>query len=221
MPPCHIETFEQEKALIVERFDRRLSSDASWWVRLPQEDFCQATGSSPGLKYQSDGGPGIKEIASLLNGSAESEKDKRVFFKSQILFWLLAATDGHTKNFSIFILPKGRYQLTPIYDVISTYPVSGHGVGLLAPETLKMAMALRGTSGNKYGWKSIQRRHWLSTAREGGLSRSAVEEIIDEILLLAPVVTSELEGRLPDDFPAGIAEAILTGVRSGVGILKG
>jgi serine/threonine-protein kinase HipA len=51
---CEVATFEDQKALVVERFDRRLSSDASWIVRLPQEDMCQATGRPSHLKYQAD-----------------------------------------------------------------------------------------------------------------------------------------------------------------------
>lgn len=36
--------FGEQKALIVERFDRRWARDNSWLIRLPQEDFCQALG---------------------------------------------------------------------------------------------------------------------------------------------------------------------------------
>jgi len=46
-----------DKVLVVERFDRRWSSDNQWLMRLPQEDMCQALGYSPALKYESHGGP--------------------------------------------------------------------------------------------------------------------------------------------------------------------
>ncbi|MFN2767766.1 HipA domain-containing protein, partial [Escherichia coli] len=85
----------------VERFDRKLSSDKRWWIRLPQEDMCQALRVSPLRKYQSDGGPGITDIMERLSRSEQAETDRRRFFKAQIIFWLLAATDGHAKNFSI------------------------------------------------------------------------------------------------------------------------
>src|ERR1700761_1041753 len=87
---CDIATFEDQKALVVERFDRRLSSDASWIVRLPQEDMCQATGRPSHLKYQADGGPGIAEIMDVLLGSENADPDRRQFFKTQLVFWLLA-----------------------------------------------------------------------------------------------------------------------------------
>ncbi len=46
-----------------------------------------------------------------------------MFFKAQVLFWLLAAIDGHAKNSSIFIEPDGRYRMTPLYDIMSAYPL--------------------------------------------------------------------------------------------------
>lgn len=83
---CKIARFEELKVLIVERFDRRLSADASWIVRLPREDFCQATGTSPLHKYQSDGGPGIGKVMEILLGSEEAESDRIHFFKTQVVF---------------------------------------------------------------------------------------------------------------------------------------
>src|SRR6185437_1135839 len=59
---CSMSHFESQKALVVERFDRRLSADRRWIIRLPQEDFCQALGIAPTQKYQTDGGPGIEAI---------------------------------------------------------------------------------------------------------------------------------------------------------------
>jgi serine/threonine-protein kinase HipA len=122
---CDIAHFEAQKVLVVERFDRRLSSDGRWLMRLPQEDLCQATATPPYLKYQADGGPGIARILDILAGSENSETDRRQFFKAQVVFWLLAATDGHAKNFSLFHLPGGRYRATPLYDILSAHPVNG------------------------------------------------------------------------------------------------
>ena len=59
---CRIEKFGDQPALVVERFDRRLAADGKWFMRLPQEDFCQATATAPALKYESEGGPGIGKI---------------------------------------------------------------------------------------------------------------------------------------------------------------
>lgn len=59
-------------------------------MRLPQEDFCQALGVAPAIKYESDGGPGIHDGMKFLLGSQEVQKDRETFFKAQILFWLMA-----------------------------------------------------------------------------------------------------------------------------------
>jgi serine/threonine-protein kinase HipA len=141
---CRMETFGDQKALVVDRFDRRLAPDGKWYIRLPQEDFCQATGTPPDLKYESDGGPGITEILDLLRGADRSEQDRRNFMRTQLLFWMLAAIDGHAKNFSIFHLPGSAYRMTPGYDILSAHPMLGHGRGKLAPEKIRMAMAVRG-----------------------------------------------------------------------------
>ena len=68
--PCRIETFGERKTLVVERFDRQLAADGAWWLRLPQEDFCQSTATPPALKYENDGGPGIRTKASSRRSSA-------------------------------------------------------------------------------------------------------------------------------------------------------
>src|SRR5690606_24840596 len=108
--------FEDMKVLSVERFDRMWWENPDgkrWLVRLPQEDMCQATGTPPHLKYESDGGPGVRQIMKLLATSRDPARDQRTFFKAQVLFWMLRATDGHAKNFSIFLRQGGTYELTP------------------------------------------------------------------------------------------------------------
>ena len=85
--------------------------------------MCQATGTSGNLKYEADGGPGMQKIMDILLGSLQSQEDRRTFMKAQLVFWMLAAIDGHAKNFSIFHLAGGLYQLTPFYDVISVHPL--------------------------------------------------------------------------------------------------
>jgi hypothetical protein len=89
--------FEEVKVLSVKRFDRQW--DGARLLRVPQEDLCQALSVAPGRKYESDGGPGIAQILSLLNESDERDHDRRIFLKTQVLFWLLSAIDGHAKNF--------------------------------------------------------------------------------------------------------------------------
>lgn len=209
---CDIAHFEAQKVLVVERFDRRLSSDGRCLMRLPQEDLCQATATPPYLKYQADGGPGIARILDILAGSENSETDRRQFFKAQVVFWLLAATDGHAKNFSLFHLPGGRYRATPLYDILSAHPVIGHGAGKVAPQKAKLAMAVRGQS-NHYLIERIQPRHWLAQARSSGLTEAWADELLNELADNTGEILQKIEGELPPDFPADVAETIFHGIR--------
>jgi serine/threonine-protein kinase HipA len=209
---CEIEHFEDQKALVVERFDRAPSSDGSWIIRLPQEDLCQATGKSPLRKYQSDGGPGIAQIMDLLLGSDHAEGDRKKFFKTQIIFWVLAATDGHAKNFSIALLPGGHYRATPIYDVLSAHPVIGNGKNQISPHKAKLAMAVRGST-NYYLLDKIQRRHWISQARQVGFGALAAERLIEEVTESTESVIDTVCRLLPSDIPIDMAEAVFSGMR--------
>src|SRR5690606_1727297 len=90
--------FEDMKVLAVERFDRiwwNPTDGTRWLIRLPQEDMCQATGTPPHLKYESEVGPGVDRIMGLLETSRQPERDRRTFFQAQLLFWMLCAPDGH------------------------------------------------------------------------------------------------------------------------------
>lgn len=112
-----IASFGKRRVLVVERFDRRWR-DPSRLLRLPQEDCCQALGVPPSRKYQSEGGPSAADILKLLQRADTPLEDQAAFFASQILFWLIGATDGHAKNFSIFLRPGGRYGLTDRKSVV-------------------------------------------------------------------------------------------------------
>lgn len=178
-------------------------------MRLPQEDMCQAMGYSAALKYQADGGPGIQEVMSLLLGSKQANEDRDRFYRSQILFCLLAAIDGHAKNFSVFIEPAGRFHLTPLYDVMSAYPLLANGQ--LQKQKIKMAMALTGMN-NHYRWCNIQRRHFLSTAKAVRFSEKNAKRLLDELLQQVDSVIEIVLAQLPDTFPPQISESIFSGM---------
>jgi serine/threonine-protein kinase HipA len=205
-----IQQFEDVKVLVVERFDRRWSKDGTWLMRLPQEDMCQALGVSPNLKYQSNGGPGMAKIMQALLGSKNAEADRETFFRSQVLFWLLAATDGHAKNFSIYLEPGGSYRLTPLYDVLSVYPLMQSN--MIPRQKAKMAMALRGTNKNHYLWEKIQPRHFLSTAKTINFPQKKAKQILSEMLEQVDDVATQVLEKLPEGFPPDISAPILEGM---------
>lgn len=214
---CEILYFEEVKALSVKRFDRKLSADGHWLMRLPQEDMCQAIGISSNLKYQADGGPGIKKILDLLLGSSQAAKDRSVFYRAQILFWLLAGIDGHAKNFSIFIEPGGKYRLTPLYDIISAYPLIERKQ--LEAKKIQMAMALKGKN-THYHWHHLQRRHLLETAKASNFSIELANSILNEMLDQVDTVIKTVRLQLPENFPEDISQPIFNGLISTARRLK-
>jgi serine/threonine-protein kinase HipA len=207
---CEIGEFGAHKVLIVERFDRALHSSGKYWLRLMQEDFCQATGTPWHRKYQADGGPGVTQVARILRGSVEAQRDLETIFKAQVLFWMLAATDGHAKNFSIRILAGGRFHLTPLYDVLSAWPIIGKRANEIPPEKVKLAMALPGERPH-YLLKSIQRRHFEALAKRLGVGADG-KALIDEMVAKTSAVVDEIQRAVHKGLPQALLERVLGGL---------
>lgn len=228
LPVAHTQPlrFEDMKVLAVERFDRMWwegPGGKRWLVRLPQEDMCQATGTPPHLKYEAEGGPGMRTIMKLLATSREPDRDRRTFFQAQVLFWMLRAIDGHAKNFSIFLRQGGSYELTPLYDVLSAYPIMGSGANMLSPFKAKMAMAVRSKNPH-WRMNDILRRHWLAVGAEHGVvtpdGRGAAF-VVDDLIARTPKVVRTVRALLPDDFPQALADSILNGLQAAADELAG
>lgn len=213
-----LRTFGSTQALVVARFDRALDAKGSCWLRLPQEDFCQATATPSSRKYEADGGPGLPELARILRGSESADADLATLFRAQLLFWMLAAIDGHAKNFSIHLLPQGRYRLTPLYDVLSAWPIAGVRHDQLHPNKLKLAMAVRGKS-KHYHLREIDRGHFLQMADASGLGSDAMSAIVEDVLARTDAVIDSVGSSLPAPFPAEIFDRISAGLRQSARVL--
>lgn len=210
-------TFDGERCLIVERFDRRLHASGAYWLRLPTEDCCQATSTPAVSKYENNGGPGMVEIAKLLAQSSE-RSDLACFFKAQVLFWMLRAIDGHAKNFSLFLNPRGCFQLTPLYDVLSAWPVIGKGSGKWPQQKLKMAMAWFGEKGRYDKPLEITGRRMLLTAKRLGLGDA--QTMLHELIAQTPAVLAEVQAQLPAGFPQSVAEPVFSGLQTSTSQLQ-
>ena len=200
-----IQMFEDVKVLVVERFDRVWHENLL--IRIPQEDLCQALSIPNFIKYENEGGPGIISIMNLLYESSLPEPDRIQFLKSQIIFFLLAAIDGHAKNFSIHWYSSG-FQLTPLYDVLSAQPLTDNGK--LTEEKIKMAMAV-GES-RHYRVDSIARRHFFQTAKDCRLDSDEVDILIDQILTQVPEVIQKVSNTLDSSFPKTVSDSIFNGI---------
>lgn len=201
--------FDGTKALVVERFDRKWMDASKWIARIPQEDFCQVFGLPSEMKYEDHGGPSIEKIMSYLTASMSAQDDRLHFMKTQFVFWLLAATDGHAKNFSVSIQPGGAFQLTPLYDVLSAWPIIGSERNQLPYKKAKLAMAIR-TKNAHYKISEIYPRHWKEVCAKLG-----VPEAFDEMYTIASNIVpaiDEIATSLPEQFPMQLIESIKRGV---------
>jgi serine/threonine-protein kinase HipA len=202
--------FEDVKVLVVERFDRQFSTNKDWIIRHPQEDMCQASGLTPALKYENSGGAGIATIMTLLQRANNPQDNRKQFMKTVFIFWLLGAIDGHAKNFSIFLKQGGRFELTPVYDVISAYPLTAkHQLEL---KKIKMAMALHGKN-THYKWNEMMARHWFDEASRNNFSNEDMTDIITTTINSIESVIDKVSARLPAGFNKQIASSIFNGIR--------
>ena len=207
---AEIATFGKTKALVVERFDRRWTK-AGRLLRIPQEDFCQALSVPPTLKYQSDGGPNLVKVLDLLKGSDNPTKDQEIVLKAQILFWLIGATDGHAKNFSIFLGPGGTYQLTPLYDILTAQP------SLDARQIDQRQFQTRdvGWQDRHYRMHEILGRHFVQTGEAAALPRQLVRDALDEMSGRTEVALEQVESELPRSFPKAVHKSVSRGAWRG------
>ncbi len=201
--------FEDVRVLSIERFDRLYARDGRL-LRLPQEDFCQALSVPPTRKYDAEGGPGILECLSLLNGSDYADDDRREFIKAQIAFWLMGATDGHAKNFSIFLTPGGRYRMTPLYDVMSAQP--NFDAGEMRRREYKLAMAVGDR--RHYPIYRIHPRHFVQNGKAAGLPAGEVESVFEELRANLEGALERSMAAMPDGFSMEMAESIGNGMRA-------
>ena len=179
-----IARFGDQLALVVTRYDRRRVG--SEWVRLHQEDFCQALGLPPERKYENEGGPRVGAMLDILRGeSALPDEDVRTLSRAMMLNWLLGATDAHGKNFSLLIGRGGQIRLAPLYDIASFLPYADD------PRRLKLSNRI----GGKYRLDDIGRRQWERFGAENALSWNPVSACRD------------LAGRVLDALPAVVTEA--------------
>jgi serine/threonine-protein kinase HipA len=223
--------FEDQHVLSVTRFDRRFlgASEAEvtsrkfapgkrmYIARLPQEDLCQSFGLPSAKKYENKGGPSVKAILELLAGSDDAADDMGHFLVAQLLFWLLAAPDGHAKNFSVQFTAGGGFRMTPLYDVLSAWPLIGRGAKRWQYEKVKLAMAIAGKS-RHYRLAEIQARHWKELALAFGAEK-LWERMVDVVERAEPSMAG-LEARLPDNFPEEVFRSIFEGIQRHVAAFR-
>ena len=130
----------------------------------------------------------------------------------------LLALRVRPKNFSIQLLPKGRYRLTLLYDVVSIWPIIGDGPNQLRWHRSKLAMAVHG-SDKHYLLKDVHRRHFNAMASKCGYAATA-EPLIEELLQRVPHAIAEVGAKLPAGFEQRVADTIFAGLQGSAAKLQ-
>ena len=184
--------FEDEAAIVIERYDRRRTERGL--VRVHQEDVCQAAGTPPARKYENEGGPGARKIIELLRTySDRREEDVSTFVDALIFNWLVAGTDAHAKNYSLLIGARSRVRLAPLYDLASALPYD-----YMDFQKLRLAMKI----GRSYRLRDVGGRAWR---RFAGDVRLDPDDLLHRIASLAD--------RLPDGVTAVREEIASQGLK--------
>lgn len=193
VPDAMLHFVDDTPYYLVERYDRVISEDGSV-KRIHQEDFCQALGIAPEIKYEREGGPSITACQDVIaNHTARPAADQIKLLNIVIFNYLIGNADAHGKNFSL--LYKGdKPELAPAYDLLSTavYPDLSE----------KLAMKI----GSKYKPRDIYLRHFHRIVADTKAAQSAINRQIQamsgKIVDVATTLKTELqeEGLTSDIF---------------------
>ena len=150
----------------------------------------------------------MADILNLLKGGDIPAEDQKTFLKAQVLYWLIGATDGHAKNFSVFLGPGGRFKLTPLYDVLTAQP--SLDAGQIARKQMKLAMSVG--SDRQYAIGFIEGRHFVQSAERAGLPATLAHAALEEVARDAKQAMEAVAKHLP----AGLLETIHVCVHKGM-----
>jgi len=166
--------------LLVQRYDRFIDAHGQR-QRLHQEDFCQALGVVPEMKYQHEGGPDLAQCFELLRRATRPSAPQVLRLLDYVIFnALIGNHDAHAKNFSLLYSGKTPV-LAPLYDSLSTavYPT-------LTP---KMAMKI----GSKYKFSEVEVRHWEQFAEVAGFTKAQAKRRILDMAKRLPAAARTLQ----------------------------
>jgi serine/threonine-protein kinase HipA len=176
--------FEDQCAVVVQRFDRAVSDDGSI-ARLHQEDFCQAVGREPTRKYEQRGGPTLADMVAVVKRHSKDDGADGLALADFLVVNVVAgAPDGHSKNISLLYLPDGGW-VAPLYDLAT-------GLGY-EKRSVDRTVAL--SVGGEREVARIRRRQWVKAAETLGLDPDAMCRRV-----------AQLASRFPGAFTSALAE---------------
>ena len=196
-----VRAFEDQSALVVERYDRRRLADGTL-ARVHQEDLCQALGLHPSRKYQAEGGPGPEDIAGVLRRSMPvAAATDAVWRFADALLWnrVIAGSDAHAKNYSL-LLHGDQVRLAPLYDVASALPYAHE-------REARMAMK----PGGDHRLHVQRASTWSAMGSDLGVDTDALRSRARRLVEAAPAAfaaAAEEVAHLPSGLPQQLAEAV-------------
>ena len=198
LPAAEVEKISigTETAICVHRYDRvQIQGDLH---RVHQEDFCQALGVMPQIKYQSQGGPGPAQLAKVLwDHSSQPHTDVGTLFQALAFNYLIGGTDAHAKNYSLLFGAGGNVRLAPLYDISSALPYPH-----LQKRKIKMAMKI----GSHYRWWDIRPEDWQATATAMRLDPASALQTLAVMCLALPDAAQQVQQGMQAE---GIAHPVL------------
>jgi len=197
-----IEQFEDQRAIVIDRYDRQLHNDQA--VRIHQEDLCQALSVHPSRKYQGEGGPAPDQIAKLFRRAIEPVQTEDAvwrFAEALAWNWIIGGTDAHAKNYSLLI-SGGSVRLAPLYDIASALPYGSH------EKKLRVAMKV-GDDDALYNY----RNPWPTAAKRLEVDEGRLIDRVGELAKAAPeafdaVARQEDPASLGRDMPQQLVDLV-------------
>ncbi|MCP5179021.1 MAG: HipA domain-containing protein [Pseudomonadales bacterium] len=180
--------------LLSKRYDRKVDEGGTIH-RLHQKDFCQALAIPSEIKYQAEGGPGLKDCFALLRFASSSPVvDLRELLNAIFFNLLIGNTDAHTKNYSLLYGRDGKARLAPLYDLVCTvyYPEIEN----------RLAMEIGGEANPDL----IYPKEIEVFAKEAGLAAAATKRSVSDMAALVLEKSAKIEQ--PDETAEKLAKLV-------------
>ncbi len=178
--------------LAVKRYDRQDAPAGDIPVRVHQEDGCQATATPPGLKYEEQGGPTLRDFANVIRNFGDP-RDVTSLLRRTTFNMAVGNADAHAKNFSVLHEPGIlAVRLAPLYDVLST-------IALELTDSTDQPMQADTHLGQRVGGQADIRKvttaDLIDEAAAWGIRRRAasavVTETLDQVLTAIPATPGD------------------------------
>jgi serine/threonine-protein kinase HipA len=178
--------------LAVRRYDRLESRGGALPGRLHQEDGCQAAAVPPGMKYEEQGGPALRDLAGLLRSYGDPADVTRLLRRTTFNM-AVGNADAHAKNFSVLHdTDNPAITLAPLYDVLSTIALEltdGAGQPMRADTHLGQRV------GGQADVRKVSTTSLVDEAASWGIRRrtasSVVAETLDRVLAAIPLTPGD------------------------------